>query len=1033
MNGKATSKVRRSNRAVSVRPVTLAAGAAISMGAAVNQSQAQYVWNAPASGTFNNGANWQGGTPPTSGPGTSLTFTSGNVAAITASNDTGPTFPLNSITFSNCSPFTVAGLPTTSAFQFAGASPMVNLSALAGSTISSPVQLAGDLTIGGSGIGNLTLSGAISDDGGARRLTIAPLPAGLLGSPASQLFRTVVIGSGVSSYTGGLTLDGGNMRTAGFGATTFGTAGSTFTVTSNGGVIQAASNQSNGVGAGTWAIGGTLRIIGAGTLPLATGTTQTLLTGAGTLAHNGTSANALTISSNSTAYTGSIVVDKSDLPQFSGTVGGAVVSGANGAIVNASSIDVRAGGSFTLANTGTAVNNNRLGDTMPINLRSGTFALTNTTTGVTETVGTITGTGYSTITTSTTSTAGAYRRVAGPRRPRHLPAPRHLAGQHRRHPRQHLRDLRPNPRPGRRRWRSRTTNISILPYAIGDTAATGAGASLVTYDAGGIRPLNTTTEYAPNLSTGINTNARLTAATANAGNTVNALAIATGGSVTGAGTLNVTSGVILNSSTTGSIASGNTVAFGSADGHVFGTGTTSTASVLTIDGQLSGTNGLTKSGGGLLRLTNDNTGLTGQLTINAGYIDCNSLNALPGEGRIVASGTGGGITANAAGLSYSGAPAVTLSRDIDVKAGFLNVNSSGGAITLSGEISGAGGLFIQPPVGGGDVYLTGNNTYTGVTFINNNGTSAGVVHIDSDANLGNGGTVDLTATLRLEGDWNTSRMINLNSGSTTIPMTIDTNGHNAMLSGPFILLHDDLHQPDGGLARQGRRRLADHHRRHQHLRPDDQCERRLAHRQRHDPGPPHQRDHCQHRRNARRRGLIYRNINIASGGTLAPGNSAGNLTLFGNASLAAGSIFAAQLNGPMFGTGYNALTVNGSVSITGSLLNASLGYNPIGLDMLFIVLNDGTDAITGTFDGLPDMATLTLTNGLNSYEAVISYFGDSATGSLTGGNDIVIQIPSPGAATVLALGGVFAFRRRAEPASSSTVSRQSLTRLELKE
>jgi hypothetical protein len=287
-----------------------------------------------------------------------------------------------------------------------------------------------------------------------------------------------------------------------------------------------------------------------------------------------------------------------------------------------------------------------------------------------------------------------------------------------------------------------------------------------------------------------------------------------------------------------------------------------------------------------------------------------------------------------------------------------------------------------------------------------------VVHINSDASLGNGGAVDLTATLKLEGDWNTSRMVNLNSGSTTIPMTIDTNGHNATLNGPVTGYTTTLTQATAGtLVKAGAGSLTITGDTNTFVQSISVNGGSLII---NGTIPAHLTNAITVNTGATLGGdgVIYRNVNIASGGTLAPGNSPGHLTLFGNASLASGSVFAAELSGSVLGTGYDALSVNGTVSLDGAILNATLGYNPLGMDRLFIVINDGSDAVTGTFAGLPDMTAFTLTSGPNSYEAVISYFGDSMTGSMTGGNDIVIQIPSPGAASLLALGGLLGFRRR---------------------
>ena len=65
--------------------------------------------------------------------------------------------------------------------------------------------------------------------------------------------------------------------------------------------------------------------------------------------------------------------------------------------------------------------------------------------------------------------------------------------------------------------------------------------------------------------------------------------------------------------------------------------------------------------------------------------------------------------------------------------------------------------------------------------------------------------------------------------------------------------------------------------------------------------------------------------------------------------------------------------------------------------LLFILNNDGSDAITGTFSGLDDLDTI----DLGGYQWRISYtanYAGSNTGTFTGGNDIALMaIPEPSA------------------------------------
>jgi autotransporter-associated beta strand protein len=158
-------------------------------------------------------------------------------------------------------------------------------------------------------------------------------------------------------------------------------------------------------------------------------------------------------------------------------------------------------------------------------------------------------------------------------------------------------------------------------------------------------------------------------------------------------------------------------------------------------------------------------------------------------------------------------------------------------------------------------------------------------------------------------------------------------------------------------------------------------------------------------------GLVLGNVSFASGSTLSPGTSTGVLTMNGNLSLAAGSSFAVELAGtsatPVAGVNFDQVAVNGSLSIGSSTLALSyLGFAPtvVGGELFFIARNDGTDAISGTFAGLPQGSMVTV----GAYSFLVSYLGnaESVTPSFLGGNDVVLQvqpIPEPSAMIAIAL------------------------------
>jgi autotransporter-associated beta strand protein len=105
-------------------------------------------------------------------------------------------------------------------------------------------------------------------------------------------------------------------------------------------------------------------------------------------------------------------------------------------------------------------------------------------------------------------------------------------------------------------------------------------------------------------------------------------------------------------------------------------------------------------------------------------------------------------------------------------------------------------------------------------------------------------------------------------------------------------------------------------------------------------------------------------------GTLAPGESPGILTAT-NLQLLAGNTFSAEIYGSLVGSEYDRLNVNGSVTLGGSLsVTLGAGASQVG-NVFRIISNDGVDAITGTFAGLAEGATVII----GGYRFRISYVG----------------------------------------------------------
>jgi len=162
-------------------------------------------------------------------------------------------------------------------------------------------------------------------------------------------------------------------------------------------------------------------------------------------------------------------------------------------------------------------------------------------------------------------------------------------------------------------------------------------------------------------------------------------------------------------------------------------------------------------------------------------------------------------------------------------------------------------------------------------------------------------------------------------------------------------------------------------------------------------------------------------VTVQSGGILFAGSGLGILSS-GAATLQSGAAFAAQLAGntamPVAGTNFSQLSVTGAISLDGTLsLTLDGNYVQNQGALYFLMLNDGADAISGTFSGLANGSTFAV--GGSQFQ--ISYFGDSATSSFTGGNDLVIMaVPEPSTvALACAASTLMALRLRRLARSSS--------------
>ncbi|QTN33864.1 autotransporter-associated beta strand repeat-containing protein [Akkermansiaceae bacterium] len=151
-------------------------------------------------------------------------------------------------------------------------------------------------------------------------------------------------------------------------------------------------------------------------------------------------------------------------------------------------------------------------------------------------------------------------------------------------------------------------------------------------------------------------------------------------------------------------------------------------------------------------------------------------------------------------------------------------------------------------------------------------------------------------------------------------------------------------------------------------------------------------------------------LSVQSGGFIAPGNSPGILNS-GNYTQA--GTYNAEITGLTAGPlGHDQIIVTGTVDISNGSLATLFSGTYAANDLIFLLLNDDTDAITGTYTGLAQGDVASTYGGFNWQ---ISYVADSVGSSFTGGNDIALMavvIPEPSAALLGGLGALLLLRRR---------------------
>jgi parallel beta-helix repeat protein len=129
-------------------------------------------------------------------------------------------------------------------------------------------------------------------------------------------------------------------------------------------------------------------------------------------------------------------------------------------------------------------------------------------------------------------------------------------------------------------------------------------------------------------------------------------------------------------------------------------------------------------------------------------------------------------------------------------------------------------------------------------------------------------------------------------------------------------------------------------------------------------------------------GTYVENVSAAANSvTLAPGTNTSQIVLDGSLTLDATDALAFNIDGLTAGSNYDQWVINGSVTLGGATLLVSGTHVAANGQSFTLISNDDTDAVGGTFAGLPEDAVITL----NGVPLTVTYIGGS-------NNDVVLFI-----------------------------------------
>jgi len=378
----------------------------------------------------------------------------------------------------------------------------------------------------------------------------------------------------------------------------------------------------------------------------------------------------------------------------------------------------------------------------------------------------------------------------------------------------------------------------------------------------------------------------------------------------------------------GTLQIGNGGTIGSLSGSISDSGTLAydRTDAITVSNSVSGSGGLTQAGSGTLTLSGNNFTYTGATLVSAGTLALSSGADISDSTSVVIS-NGAVLDLSASTVPFVQNLAGGATSGVVLGSNTLTVTSSSDT-TYAGVISGAGGLTKS---GSSTLILSGNNTYAGATTV-----SAGTLQIGNGGTTGAiaGNLVDNSAVIFDRSDTVTnSSTITGNgtlqqSGSGTLVLT----GTSSAFTGATQVSAGSL-EVDGTLG-------------------DSSTTVTVA------SGA-----------SVGGSGTLGGNLNVLSGGTLAPGDPV-TLHIGGNLTLNSGSNTLFQVAST---SNYDKVVVGGTATLGGNLLIQPIGgFVPTGGESFTFIT--ATGGVSGQFSGVTNTLgnALTYTYNYNSNDFTVT-------------------------------------------------------------